>query len=402
MIGGHDQSVGMIGWLDCSSGVAGDMLLGALVDAGVPVEILQAAVDAVAPEPVRLRAEVTQRAGLRATKMHVDGTDSRTERSWRDVRALLQAAPLDADVADPALGTFAALAHAEASVHGTDVDDVHFHEVGALDAIADVVGVCAGLAHLGLEELHCSPVALGGGTARAAHGRLPVPGPAVVALLTGAPTYGGPVDVELTTPTGAALLATHVTTWGPQPPMRVTTAGTGAGTRELPGQPNVVRLLLGEPSGPAPAGRNPLVLETNVDDLDPRLWPAVLARLLEAGAADAWLTPILMKKGRPAHTLHVLVAADRAEAARRVVLTETSAIGLREHPVTKHALARSTCTVDVDGQAVRVKLAELEGAVVNVQPEFEDVAAAARALGRPVKEVLGRAVAAAWADRPGR
>lgn len=389
----------MIGWLDCSSGVAGDMLLGALVDAGVPLDVLRTAVDAVTPEPVGLRAEQTHRAGLRATRVHVEGTDSVTHRSWRDVRSLLDASSLPPAVRERAVATFTRLAEAEARVHGTASDDVHFHEVGALDAIADVVGVCAGLAHLGLAALHCSPVALGGGSARTAHGRLPVPGPAVVALLAGAgaPSYGGPVDVELTTPTGAALLAAHVTAWGHQPPMRVERTGTGAGGRDLPGQPNVVRLLVGEPL-PATSTPGPVVLETNVDDLDPRLWPGVLQRLLAVGASDAWLTPILMKKGRPAHTLHVLVGPEAVDAARRVVLTETTAIGLREVPVHKHALDRDLVTVDVDGQAVAVKLARLDGAVVNAQPEFEDVARAADALGRPVKEVLARAasLAAPW------
>jgi uncharacterized protein (TIGR00299 family) protein len=390
----------VIGWLDCASGVAGDMLLGALVDAGVPLDVLQAAVDGVAPEPVRLRAEEVHRAGLRATRVHVEGTDSATHRTWADVRALLERADLPGPVRHRATAAFAALARAEAAVHGTTEDDVHFHEVGALDAVADVVGVSAGLEHLALEALHCSPVALGGGTARTAHGRLPVPGPAVVALLTGVPTYGGPADVELTTPTGAALLSASVTGWGPQPPMRVTAVGTGAGARDLPGHPNAVRLLLGEPVTTAAAAvpGGALVLETNVDDLDPRLWPGVLARLLAAGASDAWLTPILMKKGRPAHTLHVLTAPAHAEAVRRVAFTETSAIGLREHVVGKHALARETSTVDVGGQVVRVKLALLDGAVVNAQPEFEDVAAAAAALGRSVKEVLARAVAASGAS----
>ena len=378
------------------------MLLGALVDAGVPLAVLQDAVDAVAPERVELRAEVTQRAGLRATKVHVEGTDSATHRTWRDVRELLAGSRLDPSVRDRAMSVFARLAQAEAGVHGADVDDVHFHEVGALDAIADVVGACAGLAALALDALTCSPVALGGGTVRAAHGRIPVPGPAVVALLTGAPTYGGPVDVELTTPTGAALVAEHVADFGHQPPMRVATAGTGAGGRDLPGQPNVVRLLAGEPLTGTPPAPESLVLETNVDDLDPRVWPHVLARLLTVGAADAWLTPVLMKKGRPAHTLHVLVDDAAAADARRVVFTETSAIGLRETRVGKHALQRETRHVTVDGQEVAVKLAVLDGHVVNAQPEYEDVARAAEALVRPVKEVLARAasLAAPWISPP--
>jgi hypothetical protein len=386
----------VIGWLDCASGVSGDMLLGALVDVGVPLEVMQAAVDAVAPEPVTLRADRTTRASLAATRVHVGGTDSTTHRTWHDVRDLL-GTPRAQEVEGigQALATFEALAVAEAAVHGTTPDEVHFHEVGALDAIADVVAASAGLAHLRLDALHASPVALGGGTVRAAHGRLSVPGPAVVRLLADAPTYGGPVEVELATPTGAALLRTHVTTWGAAPAMTSTTQGHGAGGRDLPGHANVLRLVVGEAwsaGGAAEAPGTAVVLETNVDDQDPRLWPAAIAALLAAGASDAWLTPILMKKGRPAHTLHVLVSPARADAVRAAVFAHTSAIGLREQVVRKHALDRTDVTVQVDGHPVRVKVASEGGRVLNAQPEWEDVAAAATALGRSAKTVLAQAI----------
>jgi pyridinium-3,5-bisthiocarboxylic acid mononucleotide nickel chelatase len=213
------------------------------------------------------------------------------------------------------------------------------------------------------------------------------------------PTNGGPVDVELCTPTGAALLTEWVAAWGTQPAMTTTATGAGAGARDLTGHPNVVRLLVGtmgsHPEAAEVTGRSSLVLECNVDDLDPRLWPGVLAALLDAGAADAWLTPILMKKGRPAHTLSVLVTAERVEAVRRVVFTETTTLGVREVRVGKHALRRRDETVDVDGQRVRVKLGVLDGTVVNAQPEYDDVVAAASMLGLPVKSVLSRAVAQA-------
>ena len=229
-----------------------------------------------------------------------------------------------------------------------------------------------------------------------------MPGPAVVRLLAGVPTYGGPIDLELTTPTGAALLRTLVTAWGYQPLMSVERQAFGAGGRDPQGHANALRLVLGSPwTGGRPEPPDPVahetevVLETNVDDLDPRLWPSVIAALLSAGASDAWLTPILMKKGRPAHTLHVLVGADRSEAVRDVVFSHTTAIGLREHPVRKQALDRATVTVQVDGHPVRVKVASLDGQVLNRQPEWDDVAAAAAALGRPAKVVLSQAVAAA-------
>jgi pyridinium-3,5-bisthiocarboxylic acid mononucleotide nickel chelatase len=233
-----------------------------------------------------------------------------------------------------------------------------------------------------------------------------VPTPAVVALLeeAGAPVYSGDEPYELCTPTGAALLAATVRSWGGLPAGRIVGSGTGAGTRELESRPNVLRVVLLEPvegpgAGPTAEDAAPasVVLETNVDDLDQRLWPGVLARLIEAGAVDAWLTPILMKKGRPAYTLSALVPSDAVPAVRRVVFVETSAIGVRLHPVAKHALDRDFVVVQVDGIDVRVKMATLDGAVVNVQPEYDDVAAVASVTGRPAKAVLTDAVAAAQA-----
>ena len=388
-----------LGWVDASSGASGDMLLAAALDAGARVEVVQGAIKALGV-PVWFATAGTTRAGLRAQLVSVQSTaDAQPHRTWRDVRQLLTDAPLDTAVRDRALDVFGRLAAAEAAVHGTTPDRVHFHEVGALDALADVVGGCAALIDLGLDELHAGPVALGAGTARTEHGQLPVPAPAVLQLFAGtaAQVHGGPVDVELCTPTGAAMLTSWVTSWGPLPPIAVTAVGVGAGGRDLEDRPNVLRLVVGDSTT---AGGTPaVVLETNVDDLDPRLWPAVLARLLDAGASDAWLTPMLMKKGRPAHQLSVLAPADPALLAdlRTLVFTETSAIGLREHAVSKTALDRDTVTVEVDGHPVRVKRAFLDGRVVNAAPEYDDVAAAAGALALPAKAVLAAALAAASA-----
>ena len=399
-------------WVDASSGASGDMLLGALAGAGVPVEALQAAVDTIAPEPVTLRIEQVTRNGFAATRCHVEIADSVHHRTWRDIRALLTAADLDPEVRDLAVRTFERLAIAEARVHGSDPLDVHFHEVGALDAVADVVGACAGFVWLWSRQARptersvvVSPVAVGSGSVRGAHGTLPVPPPAVAELLRGVPSYAGPPDapaMELCTPTGAALLTTLATGWGPQPAMTTDTIGVGAGGRDPEGHANVLRLLVGAATGADsttapdawPDSGAPLLVETNIDDLDPRVWPAVIAALLEAGASDAWLTPILMKKGRPAHTLSVLVAADRAAAVRAEIFRQTSTIGLREQPLGKHALDREMVSVDVDGQPVAVKLARHDGVLVNAQPEYDDVARAATALGRPVLDVLNDAVAA--------
>ncbi len=395
----------MIGWVDASSGASGDMLLGALFGAGVPVEVVGRAVLAAAaaagaePGDVSVTAGTATRHGFAATRADVRVADSATHRTWRDIREALRIASLDDAVRERATTTFERLAVAEATVHGSAPEDVHFHEVGALDAIADVVGVCAGLEHLGLDALVVSPVAVGSGRVRGAHGEMPVPPPAVAELLRGVPSYAGPGDRELCTPTGAALLTANATSYGPQPPMAVDRIGVGAGGRDPDTHANVVRLFVGRTT-PAvepvvePGGTAPLLLECNVDDLDPRVWPSVIAALLEAGASDAWLTPILMKKGRPAHTLSVLVAADRAAAVRTEVFRHTTTIGLREQPVGKTALDRAMRTVQVDGHAVHVKIALHEGRVVNAQPEYDDVARAAAMTGRPVKEVLADAVAA--------
>ncbi len=393
----------MIAWVDASSGASGDMLLGALADAGVPLGVMAEAVEKVAPGLVTLHEERAQRAGFAATRCQVVVQDDQPHRTWRDVELLLAGAGLHEDVRSLAHDVFARLAEAEGRAHGIAADDVHFHEVGALDAIADVVGVCAGMVHLELERLVVSEVSVGGGTVDTEHGRLPVPPPAVVELLRGVPSSGGPVDLELCTPTGAALLTTLADEWGPQPPMSVSRVGVGAGRRDPEGQANVLRLLVGAHSartGGEAAGlvQRPRLLETNVDDLDPRIWPVVIAALLEAGASDAWLTPILMKKGRPAHMLSVLVNAERADVVRREIHRQTSSIGLREQPVVKHELDREMVSIQIDGHQVAVKVARLDGEVLNVQPEFEDVVAAAHALGRPVKTVMGEALVAARAS----
>ena len=391
-----------VGWLDLGNGVAGDMLLGAVVGAGVPLAEIASALEPLRL-PITLRAEDVRRGGLRAVRVVVEAPEAgQPARSWSDVRRLLDRLP--EPLRTSAVEVFGALARAEAAVHGVAEEDVHFHEVGALDAVADVVGVCAGMAALRLDRLVASPIALGGGTARTAHGTIPVPGPAVLALLeaAGAPGRGGPDEVELATPTGVALATTLAAGFGPMPALRPTATGTGAGTRDPAGRPNVVRLVVGEE---APAAlledldtTTAVVLEANVDDLDPRAWPLVLAALLDAGALDAWLTPVLMKKGRPAHVVAALAGPAEVTRVRDVLLRETTTLGVRETTVVRHALRRTFGTVDVDGQPVAVKLGwAADGSVVNAMPEWEDVARAAAALDRPVKQVLAQALGLAEA-----
>jgi uncharacterized protein (TIGR00299 family) protein len=394
--------VSRVAWVDGSAGAAGDMLLAALFDVGVDAHLMARAAAAVAPVELRFWHEV--RHGFRVARAEVVPAPAERDgraphRTWHDIRAMLDAAALDDTTRASAHRVFERLAAAEGAVHGTSPDDVHFHEVGAHDSIGDIVGVCAGFAALDA-QLHVGRISLGGGTAQTSHGPIPVPGPAVLSLLegSGALASGGPVDVELCTPTGAALLTSLASAFGPMPAMSVTATGTSAGSRDVPGTPGALRLVVGEAVGEGePDDEAAVVLETNVDDLDPRLWPRVLSQLLAAGASDAWLTPILMKKGRPAHTLHVLCRDETVLRQRlsQVVFRETPAIGLRTTAVAKTALQRHETTVDVGGRAVRVKLALLDGAVVNAQPEYDDVASAAAALDLPAKVVLARATAAA-------
>jgi uncharacterized protein (TIGR00299 family) protein len=394
-------------WIDASAGVAGDMLLGALLDAGAAVTTVQAAIDSVIPGAIRIGFSDVTRAGLRAGRAHVEVlAEQPPHRTWRDLQALLTTAGLAEPVRDRAIAVFARLAAAEARVHGIDAADVHFHEVGALDAIADVVGVCAALHDLGIGTVSAGPVAVGSGHVRTAHGQLPVPVPAVAELALGWRILsGGPG--ELATPTGMALVRTLATVCEDVPPMSPEAVGAGAGGRDRADRANVVRMMIGskEDAGPRPAAAEPAVLlEANVDDLDPRLWPGVLAGLLAEGAADAWLVPILMKKGRPAHTLCVLAAPENVAGLRDFVFAHTSTLGIRESERRKIPLDRNFVPVRLPDGEIAVKVGWRDGVILQVMPEFEDVAAVARRAGRPERAILQEAMAAATAAglTPGR
>jgi len=382
-------------WIDASAGVAGDMLLGALIDAGADLAAVQRAVDAVIPGSVRIERSDVTRAGLRALKVDVQPlVDNPPHRTWAEIASLLAA--LAPPVRERATAVFARLAAAEAHVHGVPIEEVHFHEVGALDSIGDVVGVCAALVDLGVETVSAGEVALGSGRVRTAHGELPVPAPAVAELARGwrVRSLG---SGELATPTGMALLRALALTCADLPRMTVESVGVGAGGRDVAGRANVVRVLIGS-AEPAAAPVEPAVLlEANVDDLDPRLWPGILAGLLDSGAADAWLVPIVMKKGRPAHTLTVLCEPERAPHLRARIFQDTTTLGVREGPLRKTALERCFVEVELPGGTIAVKVGHAAGVIVQVMPEFDDVAALARALGRPERLVLQEAANAAAA-----
>lgn len=391
-------NAGRHAWVDATAGVAGDMLLAALVDAGAPLATVLTAVNAVAPEPIEMASAQVQRGGLRATKVDVRPVpEEQAHRGWREIQGLLEHADLSVQVRDRAQRVFLRLAEAEARVHGIQASDVQFHEAGGWDSIADVVGVCAALDCLGVASMSCSAVALGSGRVRVAHGELPVPVPAVLELSSGWRVFSGG-EGELATPTGMALLTALSGESCDLPAMSVRRVGVGAGTRDVPGHPNVVRVVLGDRTDlPAePDGSQVMsVLETNIDDMDPRLWPTVLASLLDAGAADAWLVPIVMKKGRPAHTLAVLTSAGNRDLLRGLIFELTSTIGVREVPVSRVALGRTWVPVLVAGDRVRIKVAHRGGEVVHATPEFDDAAEIAAARSIPVRRVLEEAIAAA-------
>lgn len=379
--------------IDAFSGASGDMLLGALVDAGVSLGELEKILRGLPLDGWSLDAEQVIRAGIGSTHITVHTDEDGVVRTWGNVRTLLGAAALPEPVRARAVGAFSRLAEAEARIHRIAVERVHFHEVGGVDAIIDVVAVSAALHLLGVERVTCGPVAMGTGMTKSPHGFAPIPAPAVVELLRGAPTLATDVAQELCTPTGAALLAECVSDWGPQPEMIAERVGYGAGTRDLD-RPNVLRLTVGEVVRTMGSGQA-LVLETTIDDLPGELLPPVLDALRAAGASDAWARPVLMKKGRPGQEITCISDAWHGDTLRAVLFRETTTLAIRGHLVEKWHLEREWVTVDVAGSPIRLKVGRLGGEVVNVAPEYEDCAAAAAATGLALKEVFARA-RASW------
>lgn len=437
-------------WFDITAGVAGDMLLGSLLDAGADLLAVQRAVDAVIPDSVRLSVRPVTRCGQQASKVDVDLLVADPPvRTWASIRDLLERSGVEPAVRAACIATFRTLAEAESRTHGVPIEDVHFHEVGALDAIANVVGTCAALAQLGVTSVSASPVAVGSGRVRTAHGDLPVPVPAVARLLIGWTTvapapevhtdptispshrhphvgaspdesvtpdigpdqrpaahhphhgaeanhrHEGPAPLvsggagELATPTGLALVRALATRCEPLGHLEVTGLGVGAGGRDPADHPNVVRVLVGHPGEAGDARMREVA--ANVDDLDPRLWPGVLQSCLHAGAVDAWIVPIHMKKGRPAFTLHALVDEASHAAVVDTMLTRTTTLGVREVSVERTVLDRCWVDVDLGGEPVPVKVGSRDGRIVHAAVEFQAVRSLAERSGATEAEVLARA-----------
>ena len=393
-------------WFDPGFGAAGDMVLGALLGLGAPIDDVRSDLDTLGVDGWSLDHDEVLRCSLASHRALVDAPAGDHHRSWSSIDALLAGAGLPPVVADGARATFRRLGEVEAGIHRVDIDRVHFHEVGALDAIVDIVGAWSARHRLGVTGASAGPVGLGSGTARAAHGQLPVPAPATADLLVGAPIRPVAIEAETVTPTGAALLATMIDRWGPIPSGRLVATARGAGGRDPDTHPNVVtaHLLETVESGagrPAPDGETGVGLgvdtatpqpavevTTNLDDLTPEVVGHVIARAIEAGADDAWASPIVMKKNRPGVSLSVLCHPDRLPALQRLVFAETGTLGLRVRPVDKRVLDRRFETVSVRGSEVRIKVGP-HGA----KPEHDDLAAAAAETGIPVRRLAAEAMA---------
>ncbi|MEW6553710.1 MAG: nickel pincer cofactor biosynthesis protein LarC [Actinomycetota bacterium] len=383
-------------YLDAFAGISGDMMLGALVDLGVPLEVFRSTASKLGLSEVEISAARTERKSIGAAKVHVHAAERGVVRTYAHIKGLIETSSLSAGVKDKSQRIFALIAEAESRIHSRSIDQVHFHELGSADTLVDVAGTAAGLEHLGVEELLCSPLPMGTGMVKTHHGILPIPAPAVVEILKDVPVYSSGIPTEIVTPTGAAIAAALAADFCLLPPMRVQAVGYGAGDRDLE-IPNLLRAFLGEREG-ASRGRareRRLVFSANIDDMNPELYPYVGEKLFEAGAEDVWLYPIQMKKSRPAVTLNVLVPPAREEEIKEVLFAETKTLGIRMAEVDKEYLDREIIQVETPYGRLRVKLARQQGRPVNIAPEYEDCRKAAAASGVPLKDVYAAAEEAA-------
>ncbi|MCX6544294.1 MAG: nickel pincer cofactor biosynthesis protein LarC [Acidobacteria bacterium] len=398
--------MGTVLYLDCSSGASGDMLLGALIDMGLSIERLQAALAGILPAGCELQASRVQRSGISATRFAVvEPADAGPEghhahRHLSQIVALIEGMPLAASIRRKAIDLFGRLGAVEADIHGIPVEHVHFHEVGALDSIVDIVGAVWAIEQLGVGRVVSSPLNVGAGTVETAHGRLPVPAPATLRLLEGAPIYSSGTPMELVTPTGALLVTGHAASFGPMPAMTVRQAGYGAGSREIEGHPNVLRAVIGE-TRESDAQSTVAVLECNIDDMNPQVFGYLMKRLYDLGALDVFYTPVQMKKSRPGTLVTVITPVSLREAALDMLFEETTTIGVRHQEMLRECLHREWTTVSTRYGEIRIKIARRGERVTNAAPEFEDCARLAAAQKVPVKDVHAAATRA-YLDRAGR
>jgi len=380
-----------VAYFDCFAGAGGDMIVASLLDAGCDLSALQNELAKVAVDAT-VRTEPTRRQGIAGTRFIVEAPQARQEhRNLDAILKIIDAAALSPVVKERARSIFQRLGKAEAKVHRADVASVHFHEVGAIDTIIDVVACCVAIELMGIDRIGCSPIPLGSGTVRCEHGELPVPAPATAELLVGIPTVAGPQSGELTTPTAAAVLTTLAERFGPPEAMRLTATGYGAGSREEGPVPNLLRVLIGEPDEHGQLD-SAVELTANLDDCTGQMLATAIERLLAAGCLDAWATPIVMKKSRPAWMLSALCRPGDVEIAERIIFSETTTLGVRRRPCRRSKLQRRFDTIETPYGPVRVKVALDGRGVITASPEYDDCRSAAEAHGVPVKEVISAAV----------
>ena len=374
-------------YFDCFAGASGDMILGAMVAAGVDPDYLRRELSLLNVEGFKVDFETVNRAGLSATYARVETSEEHKHRHLADIKQIIETSGLSDRVKQRAVQIFTRLAEAEARVHNEPIDHVHFHEVGALDAIVDVVGAAICFDALQIERFVSSPLHAGSGMVQMAHGRFPIPPPAVTELLKGVPFYSTELKGELLTPTGAAIITTVCDEYGPIPQMTSESTGYGAGTREYQDFPNVLRVLIGQTEASLPIDERLWMIETNLDDASPQIIGHVMDRVLDLGALDCFFTPVQMKKNRPGVLLSVLCAPSEKEAVMKLLFLETTTLGVRSYQVQRRALQRSVVRVETQYGPIDVKVAHLDGRVVNEMPEFEQCRQVATAAGVPVKVV---------------
>ena len=376
-----------IAYFDCIAGASGDMILGALVDAGLSMDVLRAELAKLPIEEFEVVHRRVVKQGFSATKVEVRVTDHSSSRHLADIEKIVMGSALAPSVKKRAVEILQRIGSVEAAIHGTSLEQVHLHELGGVDTIVDVVGTLVGLDALGIEQVFVSPLPLGRGWVQGAHGKIPLPAPATLELLINVPLVGSPLEDELVTPTAAALLSTLATSFGLIPAMTLHQVGYGAGTRDLP-IPNVLRVLIGSAPDVLHAATETLVmLETNIDDMNPEFYEHLMERLLDAGALDVFLTPVHMKKGRPASTISVLCRPDDTSRLTQILFAESTTLGVRQHYVTRHCLPRSVEEVETPYGIVRVKVTRWDETRTRVKPEYEDCRRLAEQHNVPLREV---------------
>lgn len=382
-----------LAYFDCFSGISGDMTLGALVHAGCSADLLRSELQALQVPGWELTTEKVWKNGMAATYVRVKTEDQQKHRSLSTILEILKQSKLAAPVRELASAIFTKLGEAEAYVHDAPIEKVHFHEVGAVDAIVDIVGACIGFHALGIDRFVCAPLNVGGGTAKMAHGILPVPAPATARLLQGAPTYSNGVQRELVTPTGAAIVATVCESFGAQPPMIVSAIGYGAGSADLEGQPNVLRIMIGEAAAKVSGLDEEIaIVEANLDDMNPQIYGYVLEKVLSAGALDAYTTALQMKKNRPGTLLTILCRPEDADKLMALIFAETTTFGIRTYRAQRRALPREWVNVTTSYGAVRIKLSRSNGHILHMAPEYDDCRKLAEENQVPLQQVISEAL----------